>query len=108
MIKVAFAGKLREKYRKRSNNNNICITFLGDYLNTKAGESKYHLLLDTLQISEHSLDATLVNTEANANFKFSLIALADNSFRIIVDEVSPLYPRYRVEQSLAGEPQVIG
>lgn len=76
--------------------------------NVKAGESKYQLLLESLQISQHSVEAILVNTEANANFRFTLKALADNSFRIIVDEVNPLHPRYRVEQSLVDEPQVIG
>lgn len=76
--------------------------------NIKPEGTKYQLDLDNIQISEHSLEATLINTQANVNFKFTLTALVDNSFRIIVDEVSPLYSRYRVEESLAGEPKVIG
>lgn len=87
--------------------NNFCFIFRR-LRNIKPGESKYQLLLDTLKVSEQSLEATLVNTEANANFKFILTALVDNSFRIVADEVKPLYPRYRVEQSLAGEPQAVG
>lgn len=76
--------------------------------NIKPDESIYQLNLDTLQISEHSLEANLINTAApTANFKFSLIALADNSFRILVDEINPLHPRYHVRESLAGEPKVI-
>lgn len=68
--------------------------------------TKYALNLDTLQISDHSVDSELVNTEAGATFKFSLIALAGSTFRILVDEIKPLHPRYRVEGILDGEPQV--
>lgn len=72
----------------------------------KAGESKYELNFDSLQLSEHSVEADLINAEAGVKFKFLLSAIVGNTFRIFVDENSSLHKRYRVEGVLDGEPQV--
>lgn len=72
----------------------------------QSGASKYELDLSTLQLTEHSVEANLINTDAGVTLKFSLIALEDSTFRIYADEIRPLHPRYKVEGALNGEPQV--
>ncbi|CAH1118336.1 unnamed protein product [Phaedon cochleariae] len=72
----------------------------------KPGESKYELDLSSLQVSDHSIESVLLNTEAGIQLKWSLTALNGNIFRIQVDEASPLYPRYRPQLALNGETQV--
>lgn len=74
----------------------------------KSEEQKYQLNLDTLQVSEHSLEAELSNLKADAKFKLTLTALESDTFRVFIDEVNPLFPRYVVHESLSGEPQVAG
>ncbi|XP_056632881.1 neutral alpha-glucosidase AB [Diorhabda sublineata] len=72
----------------------------------KPGESKYELDLDQLEITDDSVEAKLLNTEAGVLFKFSLTAINGNIFRVQVDEASPLYPRFRPQFALNGELQV--
>lgn len=74
----------------------------------KPDEQKYRLDLETLQVNEHSLEAELINLNADAKFKFTLTALEGDTFRVFIDEVNPLFPRYVVYESLTGEPQVAG
>ncbi|KAJ8979097.1 hypothetical protein NQ317_019626 [Molorchus minor] len=62
----------------------------------KPDECKYELDLESLQATENSLDAKLINIEAGAEFKFSLTAIAGGIFRIQVDETNPLHPRLEV------------
>lgn len=70
------------------------------------GDSKYVLDLESLQVNDDSVEAKLINTEANIPFKFLLTAISGNIFRLQVDEANPLYPRYRPQNALKGEPQV--
>ncbi|KAI4469771.1 alpha-glucosidase [Holotrichia oblita] len=72
----------------------------------KPDNTKYVLDLNSLEISDHSLEAKLMNTEENVQLKFLLVTLAGDTFRLIVDEYQPLHPRYRVEDALNGEPQI--
>ncbi|KAK9709971.1 hypothetical protein QE152_g26249 [Popillia japonica] len=72
----------------------------------KPDNPKYLLDLNSLEISDHSLEAKLVNTEENVQLKFVLITLAGDTFRVIVDEYQPLHPRYHVQSALNGEPQI--
>uniref|UniRef100_A0A6P7G3N1 Glucosidase II subunit alpha n=1 Tax=Diabrotica virgifera virgifera TaxID=50390 RepID=A0A6P7G3N1_DIAVI len=72
----------------------------------KPGESKYELDLGSLEVTDNSLGSKLLNTETGIIFKFSLTAINGNIFRLQVDEASPLYPRYRPQFALNGEPQV--
>lgn len=66
----------------------------------------YVLNLDTLHVSDNAIEADLKNTDAEADFRFTLTSLAGNIFRVLIDEVKPLHPRYQVQGALNGEPQV--
>lgn len=72
----------------------------------KEGGSKYTLDLETLQAGDDSVEAKLINTEADVPFKLSLTAISGDIFRLQIDEANPLYPRYRPRNALKGEPQV--
>lgn len=74
----------------------------------KSDEQRYRLNFDSLQVNENSLEAELVNIKADTKFKLSLTALEGDTFRVFIDEVNPLFPRYVVHESLAGEPQIAG
>lgn len=70
-------------------------------------ESKYQLNFETLTVTENALEVELLNTvSTQAKFKLTLTALQNSTFRLIVDEVNPLYSRFRVKESLDGEPKV--
>lgn len=68
--------------------------------------TKYTLDLNTLQVSDSYLDINLLNAGNNVKFKLTLTTLAGDMFRLIVDEINPLHPRYRVQGALKDEPQV--
>lgn len=74
----------------------------------KAEDQKYHLNLDSLQVNDHSLEVELNNANAEAKFKLIFTALDGDTFRVFIDEVNPLFPRYVVRESLAAEPQIAG
>lgn len=75
----------------------------------KPEDQKYVLNLDSLQVTEHSLEVDLNNEKVSAaKFKLTLTALEGDTFRVFVDEVNPLFPRYVVHESLAAEPQIAG
>lgn len=57
-------------------------------------------------MTEQFLDVDLLNTAANVKFELTLTALAEDTFRILIDEAAPLHPRFRVEQALDGEPEL--
>ena len=59
-----------------------------------------------MKILDNSVEAELVNAEAAVKLQFSLFAVAGDIFRVTVDEVKPLHPRYRVEGGLDGEPRL--
>jgi alpha 1,3-glucosidase len=73
---------------------------------TKDGDNSYVLNLDTLHVSDNAVEAELKNVEADASFKFILTSLSGSIFRVFIDEVKPLHPRYQVQGALNGEPQV--
>lgn len=56
-------------------------------------------------MSESEIEADLLNKENSAKFKLTITSLVDSTFRVFVDEVAPLHPRYKVEESLNGKPQ---
>ncbi|KAK9871594.1 hypothetical protein WA026_012974 [Henosepilachna vigintioctopunctata] len=74
--------------------------------NLKPDQSRYILNLNSLQVSENSVEAELLNRNENVRFKLILSALAGNIFRVYADEISPIHARYRVQGVLDGEPQV--
>lgn len=104
MIKAVFAGNFNTySYKGFCQQSQF---FFRRLRAVKPGESKYEIDLDSLQVTDNSVDAKLLNTEAGVLFKFSLTAINGNIFRIQVDEASPLYQRYRPQFALNGEPQV--
>lgn len=62
--------------------------------------------LETLAVSDNSVEAELKNTDFDATFKLVLTSLSNSIFRVFVNEIKPLHPRYEVEGALAAEPQV--
>lgn len=71
------------------------------------GKTPYKLDLSSLQVNENSVDINVVNSKVpTANLKLVLTALVGNIFRVTVDEVNGLYPRYKPQFALNGEPQV--
>ncbi|KAH8416821.1 hypothetical protein KR222_005999, partial [Zaprionus bogoriensis] len=67
--------------------------------------SKYALIPGTLNSYSDSLTADLINKENHHQFSFKLEALVGSTFRLQIDEKTPLRPRYRVEHALKGQPQ---
>lgn len=85
------------------------ISFCRRLRSIKPEDQDYQVNLDSLQVNEHSLEAELLNNKATeAKFKLILTALESDTFRVFIDEVNPLFPRYVVHESLAGEPQIAG
>ncbi|PSN57770.1 hypothetical protein C0J52_07257 [Blattella germanica] len=68
------------------------------------GQSTYELHLNTLKVEPSSIQADIVNTQQGARFRFQLFALQDGTFRMKINEWSPLKPRYEVQHALVGEP----
>lgn len=66
--------------------------------------SAYELLLNTLKVETSSVEAEMVNYRNLAKFKFKIFALTDGTFRIKINELNPIKPRYEVQDALTGEP----
>ncbi|XP_049774510.1 neutral alpha-glucosidase AB [Schistocerca cancellata] len=69
-------------------------------------KSVYVLHLNTLKIEDSVVSAEIQNTQNLVKFKFELFSLSDATFRMKINELSPLKPRYEVEHVLVGEPQL--
>ncbi|KAJ9579720.1 hypothetical protein L9F63_004646 [Diploptera punctata] len=70
----------------------------------QSGESSYELHLNTLKVEPSNIQADIVNTQNDARFHFQLFALQDGTFRMKINEKSPLKPRFEVPFALIGEP----
>lgn len=70
------------------------------------GQSPYELHLNTLKVESSSIQADIVNTQNGARFRFQLFALQDGVFRMKINELSPLKPRFEVPFALTGEPSL--
>nr|CAD7567836.1 unnamed protein product [Timema californicum] len=70
------------------------------------GKSPYELQLNTLRVEDSSVEAILINTNNLVQFKFQLFALLDATFRMKINELAPLKPRYEVQYALVGEPSL--
>lgn len=71
------------------------------------GASPYQLNLDSLQTTASSVSAEILNSVLNVKFVFQLYSLADNTFRMKINELSPLKPRHEVNFVLNGEPNYV-
>ena len=56
-------------------------------------------------LEEFGCQMEIVSTETEKRLKMDVTALEGNMFRVRIDEKDPLWPRYRVEGSLEGEPE---
>ncbi|CAD7091219.1 unnamed protein product [Hermetia illucens] len=68
------------------------------------GDSPFALVPGTLNIYSDSITTDLVNRENNHLFSLKLEALQGNTFRLLIDEKTPLKPRYRVNDALKSNP----
>ncbi|XP_034119570.1 neutral alpha-glucosidase AB [Drosophila albomicans] len=69
--------------------------------------SKYSLISGTLNTYSDSVTADLLNKENHHQFTFKLEALVGGTFRLQIDEKTPLRPRYRVEHALKAQPKTV-
>ncbi|XP_037807600.1 neutral alpha-glucosidase AB [Lucilia sericata] len=69
------------------------------------GNSKFALVPGSMNTYSNAITADLINKDTQHLFVFKLEALVNNRFRILIDEKTPLKPRYKVEHVLIGEPQ---
>lgn len=59
-----------------------------------------------MNATSNSLQVQVFNTRSQAKLQLELIALADSTLHLQLDEVNPLRPRFRVQESLAGDPRL--
>ncbi|XP_041985617.1 neutral alpha-glucosidase AB [Aricia agestis] len=78
----------------------------------KPEKSQYVLNIDTVIVHGNALSAEVNTIDAESESKnviwkyaLKLSALLDGTFRIEIDEAEPLYPRYRTQLALDGEPK---
>uniref|UniRef100_A0A6M2E1U1 Glucosidase II subunit alpha n=1 Tax=Xenopsylla cheopis TaxID=163159 RepID=A0A6M2E1U1_XENCH len=67
-------------------------------------QSPYELIVDTFNAKADSVESVVLNRDNGVQFILQIFALQDNTFRVLMDEKSPLKPRYRVTDSLKGTP----
>ena len=73
---------------------------------TQSGNSPWEIVLESLNTTINSLQVEVFNTLNQARLQLQLIALADSTLHLQLDETNPLRPRYRVQDSLAGSPKL--
>ncbi|XP_011184104.1 neutral alpha-glucosidase AB isoform X2 [Zeugodacus cucurbitae] len=73
--------------------------------NVKPNNSKFALLPGTLNIYADSVTAELQHKINKHVFTLKIEALEDNTFRLLVDEKTPLKSRYRVTDALKSAPK---
>lgn len=78
----------------------------------KPEKSQYTLNLDSvlvhgnvLSAQVNTIDSAIENEKILWHYALKLSALADGTFRVELDEADPLYPRYRTQLALDGEPK---
>ena len=72
---------------------------------TQPGNSPWEILLDSLNATINSLQVQVINTRSQARLQLQLIALADSTLHLQLDELNPMKLRYRAQESLSGSPQ---
>lgn len=85
----------------------FCVVFCRRCRAVQPGSSPYQLQLDTLQATASSVTAEILNSAMNVKFVFQLYSLSDNTFRMKINELSPLKPRHEVQHVLKGEPNYV-
>uniref|UniRef100_A0ACB8G5A7 Uncharacterized protein n=1 Tax=Sphaerodactylus townsendi TaxID=933632 RepID=A0ACB8G5A7_9SAUR len=68
------------------------------------GKSLYQALLDTVEISDSGVKFQIINEESKVLLLVELYEIEGNIFRLKVNEIAPLKPRYQVPDVLIKEP----
>ncbi|XP_060117238.1 neutral alpha-glucosidase C isoform X1 [Heteronotia binoei] len=68
------------------------------------GKSLYRALLDTVELSDSSVKFQILNEECKVPLLVELYEIEGNIFRLKVNEIAPLKPRYQVPDVLIKEP----
>ena len=71
----------------------------------KAGKSPYHVIPETVVLSDSSVTMDMVNKQNNVWFTTKIFALEDDTARLQINEKSPLRPRYEAKDILVGDPK---
>lgn len=66
------------------------------------GNSPYILIPDTLKTYKSYVTVDIKNTENGHEFVLKVEAVKDEIFHVVIDEKSPMHPRYVVEDALKG------
>lgn len=72
---------------------------------TQPGNSKFALASGSLNSYSDSITAELINKDTQHIFSFKLEAIEGSTFRILIDEKTPLRPRYKVVDALKDTPK---
>ncbi|XP_077178869.1 neutral alpha-glucosidase C isoform X2 [Paroedura picta] len=70
-------------------------------------KSRYRALLDTVELSDSSVSFQIINEEYKVPLLVELYEIEGNIFRIKVNEIAPLKPRYQVPDVLVKEPATL-
>ncbi|XP_015275543.1 PREDICTED: neutral alpha-glucosidase C [Gekko japonicus] len=68
------------------------------------GKSLYRALLDTVELSDSSVKFQIINEECKVPLLVEIYEIEGSIFRLKVNEVAPLKPRYQVPDVLIKEP----
>lgn len=66
------------------------------------GASPYILLFETFKTYRTYVTVDVKNVNNNQDFELKLEAVKDDTFHVVINEKSPLHPRYVVEDALKG------
>jgi len=69
------------------------------------GNTPYAILSDTVKFETGSISCDILNTNNNVSFQLTIDTLQKETARIRMTELSPIRPRYTVQESLVREPQ---
>lgn len=68
------------------------------------GTSAFQLVANTRVTADTSVELNVINSVNNQLFLLKIVALESETFRVQIDEKTPLKTRYRIEDSLQAEP----
>ena len=84
----------------------MCCYFSRRQRATQLGNSPWEILLDSLNSTINSLQVQVISSRSQARLQLHLIALADSTLHLQLDEINPIKLRYRAQDSLSGSPQL--
>lgn len=79
----------------------LLLSFSRRQRTTQPGHSPWELIFDSLNATINSLQIQVINTRSQARLQLQLVAMADSTLHLQLDELNPLRARYRVQDSLA-------